>query len=191
MANKLKCRHCGERKDRESGIRVPLGFFCSRDHAISYGRNAAKKKRDKFLEAKEKRELKDRKLAIKPKSKHLEELQTLVNKYVRLRDKDLGCISCDKTKDWGGQWHAGHYFSRGHSSYLRFNLHNIHKQCSVCNMRLSANIERYRPRLIAKIGVDNYERLVCDKSKLLEIDIEKINRAKTIVNKALVKFKIS
>ena len=83
---------------------------------------------------------KERKASLKPKSKWLSELQAVFNKYIRLRDHLDGCISCDKGSLWHGQWHASHYYSRGHSSSLRFNLWNVHKSCSVCNSHLSGNI---------------------------------------------------
>lgn len=35
---------------------------------------------------------------------------------------------------------------------LRFDLRNIHKQCSACNSKQSGNIVEYRINLIARIG---------------------------------------
>ena len=70
-----------------------------------------------------------------------------------------------------------HYFSRGHSSSLRFNLNNIHKQCSVCNNHLSGNIGEYTPRLIDKIGNDKLNYLIIRKSDVASYDIEWIKRA--------------
>jgi hypothetical protein len=47
----------------------------------------------------------------------------------------------------------------GHSSALRFDEQNTHKQCSVCNNYKSGNLAEYRPNLINKIGLDSVERL--------------------------------
>jgi hypothetical protein len=160
---------------------VPLGAFCNDDHAIKH----ASKKLLSNSDKKARREAKDRKLAIKPKSKWLAELQALVNKYIRLRDANEGCISCDKAASWQGQFHAGHYYSRGHSSSLRFNLHNIHKQCSVCNNHLSGNIGEYTPALISKIGLDKFEQLTANKSNIAEYDIDWIKRAIKIAKRAI------
>jgi hypothetical protein len=80
------------------------------------------------------------------------EAQVYVNKYVRLRDAKLGCISCDKPATWNGQWHASHLKSRGSNSALRFHLWNIHKSCSVCNNYLSGNVGEFEKRLRLKIG---------------------------------------
>jgi len=122
---------------------------------------------------------------IKTKAQWLSELQSLVNRYVRLRDHADGCISCDKTNAWGGQWHASHYYSRGHSSALRFNLWNIHKSCSVCNSHLSGNIGNYTPRLINKIGKDRANWLELHKSDKSEFDVDWIKRAIRVARKAI------
>lgn len=87
------------------------------------------------------------------------EAQAVVNKYVRLRDVHLGCVSCDKPASWDGQWHASHFRSVGAASGLRFNLWNIHKACSVCNNHLSGNIANYAPRIVERIGVDKVDWL--------------------------------
>lgn len=121
----------------------------------------------------------------KNKKFQLDKLQALVNKYVRLRDYMLGCVSCDKPRSWGGQWHASHYFSRGHSSYLRFNLWNIHKGCSECNNMKSGNIASYNPRIIEKIGQDNFDYMMTVKSQTISYDIEYVKRAIKVVGKGI------
>jgi hypothetical protein len=148
-----------------------------------------KKKKVKQSQVKAEKEFKaetrKRKAAIKPKSKWLTELQSLFNKYVRLRDINDGCISCDKDQFWQGQWHCSHYYSRGHSSALRFNLLNCHKSCSVCNNHFSGNIGEYTPRIIDKIGQDNFNLLLQHKSDVRSYDIEWIKRAIKITKKAI------
>lgn len=101
--------------------------------------------------------LKDGRERLKSRTKWLAEAQQAVNAWVRWRDRDLPCISCGAEQ--AKQWHAGHYLSRGARPDLRFDLANIHKQCSQCNDHLSGNIARYRPALIAKIGADEVARL--------------------------------
>ena len=161
---------------------------CSPECALELVRdkNKAKVKRD--IKVKEKaaraqhRADKDR---VKLKSKWLAELQSVLNRYVRLRDAGLGCVSCDKPSDWQGQWHASHYYSRGHSSALRFNLWNLHKSCSVCNSHLSGNIGEYTPRLIDKIGMERYQWLEAHKSDKASYDVEWIKRAIKITRRAV------
>jgi hypothetical protein len=84
-------------------------------------------------------------------------VQRLVNTYVRERDKDLPCISCGK---WSDKYDAGHYINQGSSGFLRYNLDNLHKQCSFqCNHNLSGNKIEYRIALVKKIGVERVEWL--------------------------------
>ena len=120
-----------------------------------------KRKEKENLAAKrdERRRLKEQKEKVKSLAQLLKEAESVVNRYVRLRDHHLGCCSCDKPKSWGGQWHASHYRSVGSSPHLRFNLHNIHKGCSQCNNYRSGNIGEYRIRLIARFGLDYVESL--------------------------------
>ncbi|MDR1461462.1 MAG: recombination protein NinG [Campylobacteraceae bacterium] len=79
--------------------------------------------------------------------------QALFNRYIRLRDKNLPCISCGY-KGENRQWHAGHYRPQGRNGALRFCEFNCHKQCSICNNHLSGNLVRYRENLIKKIGLE-------------------------------------
>ncbi|KAF3997517.1 recombination protein NinG [Glaciimonas immobilis] len=102
----------------------------------------------------ERKDITVRRNAIKPMAKRLSETQTVINRYVRLRDHFLPCVSCDKPASWNGQWHASHYKSTGSNSALRFNLWNIHKSCSVCNNYLSGNIGEYIPELAFRVGKD-------------------------------------
>lgn len=102
--------------------------------------------------------------------------QVVFNKFIRLRDKDLPCISC-------GSWstpQAGHYMSAGHHSALRFNEDNTSRQCIKCNNFLSGNLINYRKGLVKKIGLERVEFLetypkkayIWDRFSLIEI-IEK------------------
>ncbi len=56
-------------------------------------------------------------------------LQDHVNKIIRLIDKDLLCLA----RNQKGQIHAGHVYARGGNSTIRYNLHNIHRQCAQSN----------------------------------------------------------
>ena len=182
MGNSRKvCKFCKAYTKVDTGVQHPVGYFCSQEHAIKW----MFEKRNKSAKLVAKKQHKADKERIKPKAKWLAELQTLVNKYVRLRDAGDGCISCDKPASWGGQWHASHYHSRGHSSQLRFNLWNIHKGCSVCNSHLSGNIGQYTPRLIEKIGQEKVCWMEANKSQPKSYEIEYIKRAIKIARKAI------
>ena len=178
---KKKCKFCKEYTEVDTGVQVPIGYFCMHKHAIAFANMKQNKARQKAAKIQHKAD----KERIKPKSKWLAELQALVNKYVRLRDAAQGCISCDKPSSWDGQWHASHYHSRGHSSQLRFNLWNIHKGCSVCNSHLSGNIGQYTPRLIEKIGQEKVDWMEANKSQPKAYDVEWIKRAIRIARKGI------
>ncbi len=98
------------------------------------------------------KEIRERKERLKPITFWEKKAEAAVNKYVRLRDRSDGCISCHLPATWGGQWHASHLRSVGAASAVRFSLWNIHKACSVCNAHKSGNIGEYLPRVRAKIG---------------------------------------
>ena len=187
---RLKTCKCGckQKASPASGVTVNMAWFVSFDHAVKHGTKLGKASVKRQVAKKQKTDravMRKRKESVKPKQKWLSELQTVVNKYVRLRDAECGCISCDKDMYWDGQWHAGHYFSRGHSSSLRFNLNNMHKQCSVCNNHLSGNIGEYTPRLIDKIGMDKYDSLVARKRDIAKYEIDWIKRAIKIAKKGV------
>lgn len=105
---------------------------------------------------------KDRKKALKTKSDYKKEAQAVFNRFIRLRDAELPCISCGIVGDsggLGGYWDAGHYRSRGANPELAFNEDNCHKQCKRCNRQLSGNVVNYRIRLLERIGVERVEAL--------------------------------
>jgi len=91
---------------------------------------------------------------LTPLPKLLAKAQKIFNAYIRERDKDLGCISC------GGEVNqAGHYFSQGHHSILRFDEMNVNGQCVRCNMFLSGNLIKYRMGLIERYREDAVQDL--------------------------------
>ncbi len=124
-------------------------------------RQAAKKARSQALaQAKEDRKQTQARLdALRPLSYWVKQAQASFNLYVRLRDADLPCASCDRNASWDGQWHASHFRSTGAAPGLRFNLWNVHKACSICNNHKSGNLIEYEPRLRAKIGAEKVEWL--------------------------------
>lgn len=94
--------------------------------------------------------------SLKSRSQHLNELQVIFNKWIRLRDKDLNCISCSKPCK---KRNAGHYRSVGSCPELRLEPLNVHLQCEYCNTYLHANLINYRINLIHKIGLNSVEWL--------------------------------
>lgn len=94
---------------------------------------------------------------LKSRADWAKEAQQAFNAYIRARDSDLPCISCGRHHD--GQYHAGHYLSRGARPELAYHPDNCHKQCAPCNTHLSGNLVLYRLNLIERIGLDRVEWL--------------------------------
>jgi NinG protein len=82
-----------------------------------------------------------------PLPRLLKKAQEVFNAYIRARDRDKGCISCGAEVQ-----EAGHYFSQGHHSALRFNEVNTNGQCTRCNCFLHGNLIHYRSGLINRYG---------------------------------------
>jgi hypothetical protein len=154
---------------------LPLATVCS---PVCAGRKV------KAARKAEKADIKRRKEALKRPRDWLDECQDIVNKLARLRDRDDGCISCDKPASWGGQWHGSHYRSVGAASAVRLNLWNVHKACSICNNHLSGNISGYRPRLVQKIGADRVAWLE-SQNQVTRYSVEYLKRFKKVMGKRL------
>ena len=139
-----KCRYC---KDLFSPYNS-LQPFCFKDSCIKEHNQKAREKKAKKL----KKDFKEN-----DKSTLIQLAQTLVNKYIRLRDKNLHCCSCGHFGD--RQFHSGHYKNVGGHQQLRFYTLNIHKQCSICNNWKSSNEIEYRKFMINKYGLEFVEKL--------------------------------
>ncbi|NTU49477.1 MAG: recombination protein NinG [Desulfobulbaceae bacterium] len=103
------------------------------------------------------KETAEKKIQMRSRRDWVKIAQSVFNQWVRVRDANLPCISCQRHHE--GQYHAGHYLSTGAHPELRFNEFNNNKQCSACNNHLSGNIALYRINLIKKIGLENVEWL--------------------------------
>ncbi len=146
-------------------IKLPIGnahsIQCATDHA------RAKQDRQRATkEAKARREYREVTTSLKKAYSatdvrhNLKLTQTEFNTFIRLRDKNDPCISCDQSP-YQGQRHASHYRSVKACSVLRFNEANVHASCAQCNCMKSGNITEYRIRLVKKIGSTKVDWLEC------------------------------
>lgn len=166
-----KCKECGCYYTKFQSTQQVCSVAC----AMVMGKRKAEEKRKKLEKSdrlQEKRRMRALKEKLKSRSDWLKDLQVVFNQFIRLRDKDLPCISCGRYHQ--GQWHAGHYRSVGSSPELRFCEENVHKQCSPCNNHLSGNIVNYRPRLIEKIGLERVEWLERQDHAPLKLSVDEI-----------------
>ena len=149
----MKCKNC---KD----VFTPKWFnfkYCQKKECFDIGVKEAAEKAKIQREKKQRLETKKAKEKLLTHKDYLKLLQKVFNTYIRLRDKDLPCVSCGKNND--KQYHAGHYRSVGSAPHLRFNEINVWKQCATCNNYLHGNLIEYRKELINRIGVDKVEWL--------------------------------
>lgn len=169
-----KCRVCREAYTPSK----PLQVVCSPSCALLHAKQKGEKER-KALDKIERKAIREAKERVKPRSEYMKEAQAVINRYVRLRDAHLGCVSCERPAAWQGQWHASHYRSRSAAPHLRFNLHNIHKACSICNNHLSGNIMGYRPELVRRIGAQRVEALEASQVRA-DFTIDYLKRLKRV-----------
>ena len=149
---KCKAKGCEQQFIPRNSMHVACCGSCA--HSIVRAKNEQAEQRKRSDERKADRA---RKQELKPLKWFHARTKLAVHKYIRARDHDQPCISCGKTH--AAQWDSGHYVSVGSDSSLRYDLNNIHKQCSVCNQHLSGNLIRYRQNLIHKIGEAEVLRL--------------------------------
>ena len=140
-----KCKVCSNTFNPWNSTQV----VCQPDCAIAYTRTRKQKE--------EKKKSRKAVLALRENDRgfRLAQAQVWFNKFIRLRDDKEPCISCQRHHQ--GQYHAGHYRSRGAAPELRFNEDNCHKQCSACNNMKSGNLIPYRVNLVKKIGQEKVD----------------------------------
>jgi hypothetical protein len=148
-----KCKVCRETFQPTRMIQPTCAKF---ECQVAYANKAAEKSAQK-RKAKESKALREAKESIKTRSQWLKEVQSVFNRWIRLRDAKENCISCGRNHT--GQWHAGHYKTVGANPELRFDERNVHKQCAPCNNHLSGNILNYRIGLLRRCGIETVQYL--------------------------------
>lgn len=147
-----KCPVCKQPAE----LRINLKLFCGFDCAAKWGK-AQQDKRKSKEQAEARRKDREKLKSLKTRSEWLRDAQEVFNRYIRLRDDGLPCISCGRNT--GAKMNAGHYLSVGAHPELRFNELNVHRQCEHCNSFKSGNQAEYRKRLIDKIGQEEVDKL--------------------------------
>jgi len=134
----MRCKNCREKFE-------PIRFnhkYCLKDECIKAFVEEVKTNQWKTTKKRMKEDL-------KTLQDWLKEAQTIFNKYIRLRDMGLVCISCQQPPK---KKNAGHYFSSGGHSNVRFDEDNVHLQCEHCNTFLSGNLLNYQIGIEKRIG---------------------------------------
>jgi len=170
MPKQPKCKICKEEYKKFNSTQKACSVKCALK-LVSADNRKKKKKEDKEY----RKITRERKQALKTKPQLTKLAQPNFNKFIRLRDYEEGCISCDRTKEevesqdmplHGTWWDCGHFISVGANSTLRFEEFNAHKQCKSCNggsgkyANKNATVaKQYRINLIEKIGLEKVEWL--------------------------------
>jgi len=115
----------------------------------------------------QRKDKKERLERLKTREDYFQETLKAFNTYIRARDKNQPCISCDKPS---GTYRltSGHYYPQGTYRNIALDERNAHSQCWYnCNRNKSGNLLEYRPRLIKKIGLEAVEQLDIDAQQLV------------------------
>lgn len=164
-----KCKHCYAKFEPKYFLQK---FCLKNDNCIKAFSDFAKLESDK----KKKKEVKEKKAKLKNEIMTLTDwlnlAQKTFNTYIRLRDKEKYCISCNKQLK-AGNIDAGHFYSRKSHMNITFNEYNVNGQCSrPCNMDLSGDPLNYRVGLINRYGIEIVEELerICKITKKYTIE---------------------
>ncbi|NOR57205.1 MAG: hypothetical protein GQ474_01630 [Sulfurimonas sp.] len=164
------CKNCKQRFVPERDFQSTCGFECA---ILKSKKTTEKQKKKATTQRKKENQIAKTKLRDEDRSHWLKTAQTVVNKYVNLRDKQQPCISCDKPVGYSQE--AGHYMSRGGNGAIRFYTLNIHSQCHKCNCYMGANLTPYKVKLIAKYGIEKVEWLESQKQPM-KYDIDYLKK---------------
>jgi hypothetical protein len=158
-----KCRNCQE---RFNPIRSTLEKFCQKDECIRAMVCETKAK----LWKQNKKKMKEDIMTVQD---YMKIAQQTFNKYIRLRDQGNNCISCGKNPK---KENAGHFYSAGTHTAVRFDERNVHMQCEHCNSFLSGNLLNYREKLLNKLGFEEFDRLSVDAMKTRKYTREELKQ---------------
>lgn len=162
-------------------------FCLSDDECIKAFNEWVKEQKEKANKRNWQKEKKVIKENLKTKSDFEKELQTQINKIVRLIDKGGVCIS--SLKPLNEKYDAGHFYSVGSNNTIRFDLMNIFAQSVYSNQYLSGDQINFLSGLEQLYGKDIKEYVLSLKSryKLIKLSQEDL-KEKTQIAKQIVKY---
>ena len=106
-------------------------------------------KAKKQTEVKKRKDKAEAKESLKSISAVIKDIKPIFQKFIRLRDKDLPCISCGS---FDGLPQGGHFKKAEIYSGVIFDERNCHKQCQKCNVYLGGNEANYRVNLVKRFS---------------------------------------
>jgi hypothetical protein len=166
------CKECG-------GLFKPftsLQVCCSQECAIDLSKKRVWKA--------EKQKIIDK---TRTRTEWLNLAQVVFNTYIRLRDKDKGCITC--SKPFRDKYDAGHFFSVGSYPALRFNEDNVQGQCVACNQHGHGMQSEYFIQLPKRIGLDRFNVLLEQRKSVLKLSEVEIKELINVYKKKIKELK--
>ena len=144
-----RCKVCENIFIPQRFMQATCDYKCAIKHAHTIKANKEK--------AEWKREQKAGYEKLKTLGQYEADAKKSFQKWVRLRDADENCISCNgNDKDL---WDGGHFKKAEIYSGVIFNPANCHKQCRKCNRFLGGNELMYRQGLIQRYGLEYTENI--------------------------------
>lgn len=116
----------------------------------------------------------DLRAKLKTIGEYKAEARKSFQKWIRLRDSDKPCISCNSSTS--ELFDGGHFYKAEVYSGLIFNENNCHKQCRKCNRFMNGNELNFRKGLIARYGIDYVTNLdnICDINRIKKYTKEEL-----------------
>jgi predicted nucleic acid-binding Zn ribbon protein len=152
-----KCKECGNTYTPFNSLQQVCSHKC---HSILTEKKEWKKKKAEL------------KVKLRTRTEWLNTLQKLFNQWIRLRDKNKGCISCDKPLT--AKFDAGHFLAVGSYPNLRFNEDNVHGQCVHCNQHKHGASAEYFIQLPNRIGLCKFNELLNSRNESLKLTLDEI-----------------
>lgn len=170
-----KCLVCKDKFTPQNNTQIVCNPAC----AVEY-----MKKQNAKNWKQEKKVIKEK---LMTKSDYLNILQKVFNTYIRQRDKNKNCISCDKKLI--NKFDAGHFFSVGAYPNLRFNENNVHGQCVHCNRDKHGNVKEYDLRLQKLLSKEEYSELLESRNKPLKLTLDEVKELIAIYKQKIKELK--
>lgn len=157
--NMKKCKICNKEFEPYRSTQKVCSFECAIELSNSETQRNFKKK-----VAFERKKFNYENLTLSDWKK---KVQTVFNKFIRLRDINKGCVSCGVSLQ-NRKFDAGHFYPSTYEG-LRFNEFNVHGQCVPCNREKHGNIHEYRKRILTRITQEDLDWLDANRNIKLKL----------------------
>lgn len=122
-----------------------------------------------------------------PLAKAKTKLWKVLKELIEIRDGDT-CISCGAEGLKGHHKHGGHFIpSSSCGGFLRYDLRNVHVQCSTCNLFRGGAGAEYTRALEKKYSTGFVDNIIEDKQVSIKLDVNYVesltNYYLTLLNK--------